>query len=189
VVSPPVVPGQTTPPAGVALDETAVFEALRAVPDPEIPAISVVDLGVIGRIDVAGGHLRVELLPTFVGCPALDPMRDAVARRLAALAPDREIEVAVVFDPPWTSDRITPDGRRRLTASGFAPPEGGEAGGDGSGTAVAAGPRPIVLDAPVPCPWCGSRTTRLESVFGPTACRSIRYCTACRQPFEQFKTV
>lgn len=161
-----------------AVDERAVLAALREVPDPELPAISVVDLGVIGRIDTGepGGTLRVELLPTFVGCPALDPMREAIARRLADLVPGREVEVAVTYDPPWTSDRITSHGRRRLAAAGMAPP------GD-------AGREILALDASVPCPFCGSRRTVLENAFGPTACRTIRYCTACRQPFEQFKAV
>ena len=85
--------------------------------------------------------------------------------------------MAVVFDPPWTTERISPLGRRRLADSGFAPPVSGGAG------------LPVVLDVPVPCPWCGSRRTVLENAFGPTACRAIRYCTDCRQPFEQFKQV
>ena len=159
------------------LDAASVLAALHDVPDPEIPVISVVDLGVIGEVEVGERRIRVELLPTFVGCPALDPMRDAIVARLGALAPDRTIDVAVVYDPPWTSDRITPDGRRSLAASGFAPPRAGAAG------------LPVRLDVPVACPWCGSKRTVLENAFGPTACRSIRYCTACRQPFEQFKPV
>ena len=163
--------------AGSALDAAMVVEALRDVPDPEIPVISVVDLGVIGRIEVDADHVRVELLPTFVGCPALDPMREAVRSRLAGLAPDRDVEVAVVFEPPWTTERISADGRSRLAASGFAPPVPGTSA------------MPVTLDVPVPCPWCGSRRTVLENAFGPTACRAIRYCTDCRQPFEQFKPV
>ena len=174
----PVASRPSGPPApGGAIDPAAVVDALREVADPEIPVISVVDLGVIGDISLEPGRIRVELLPTFVGCPALDPMREAVADRLRSLAPDRAVEVAVVFDPPWTTDRITPYGRRRLAESGFAPPAAGRAG------------LPVVLDVPVPCPWCGSRRTVLENAFGPTACRAIRYCTDCRQPFEQFKQV
>ncbi len=162
-----------------ALTEVDVLAALDDVPDPEIPAISVVDLGVIGRIEAGtpGGTLRVELLPTFVGCPALDPMREAVARRLRAIAPDRSVEVTITYAPPWTADRITPRGRARLTASGFAPP---------------AAVRPVdvlTLDAAVACPFCGSTRTVLDNPFGPTPCRSIRYCTSCRQPFEHFKAV
>ena len=165
------------PRPGGGLDAAAVVDALREVADPEIPVISVVDLGVIGDVSLEPGRIRVELLPTFVGCPALDPMREAIAQRVRSLAPGREVEVAVVFDPPWTTERITPVGRRRLTEGGFAPPVTGRAG------------MPVVLDVPVPCPWCGSRRTVLENAFGPTACRAIRYCTDCRQPFEQFKQV
>jgi ring-1,2-phenylacetyl-CoA epoxidase subunit PaaD len=162
---------------GRGLDHRTVIDALRDVPDPEIPVISVVDLGVIGRIDIGHGRLDVELLPTFVGCPALDPMREAIHARLAELAPGRQVRVSIVFNPPWTTERITADGRRRLEAAGFAPPAGG------------GGPLPMALAVPVPCPWCGSRRTVLENAFGPTACRAIRYCTDCRQPFEQFKPV
>ena len=104
-------------------------------------------------------------------------MRDAIVARLETLAPDWTVDVSVVYDPPWTSDRISAAGRRSLAASGFAPPVAGGAG------------IPVRLDAPAACPWCGSNRTVLENAFGPTACRSIRYCTACRQPFEQFKPV
>jgi ring-1,2-phenylacetyl-CoA epoxidase subunit PaaD len=164
-----------------ALDRAGVLDALREVSDPEIPAISVVDLGVIGDVTVRDDAVRVELLPTFVGCPALDPMREAIRARLAAAATGRAIVVDVVFDPPWTSDRITPEGRRALTASGFALPT---PPGPSEASSIL-----VTLDAPVACPYCGSSRTRLENAFGPTACRSIRFCTACRQPFEQFKTV
>jgi ring-1,2-phenylacetyl-CoA epoxidase subunit PaaD len=169
--------------AAERLDEAAVLDALREVPDPEIPAISVVDLGVIGRIDVDDTALSVQLLPTFVGCPALEPMREAVRERLKALAPDRRVTVDVSFETPWTSDRISAHGRQRLTASGFGPPLPNDSGQ----LPNEPGQLRIALDQPVPCPFCGSRRTVLENAFGPTLCRSIRYCTDCRQPFEQFK--
>ena len=165
------------PRTGGGLDAAAVIDALREVADPEIPVISVVDLGVIGDVSLEPGRIRVELLPTFVGCPPSTRCARPSPSALRSLAPDREVEVAVVFDPPWTTERITPLGRRRLTESGFAPPLAGRSG------------MPVVLDVPVPCPWCGSRRTVLENAFGPTACRAIRYCTDCRQPFEQFKQV
>jgi ring-1,2-phenylacetyl-CoA epoxidase subunit PaaD len=165
------------PASAPPLDRATVFDALRAVSDPEIPVISVVDLGVIGDVSVASDAVRVKLLPTFVGCPALEPMRDAVRARVVEVAAGREVVVEVAFDPPWTSDRITARGRRALAGSGFAPPTPG-------------GPATLItLETPVACPFCGSERTRLENAFGPTACRSIRYCTTCRQPFEQFKTV
>jgi ring-1,2-phenylacetyl-CoA epoxidase subunit PaaD len=157
------------------VDERAIWAALAEVPDPEIPAVSVVDLGIVHRVDVSPEAIRVEILPTFVGCPAVEMMRSAIADRLAGLAP--RIDVDVTFAVPWTSDRITTEGRQRLEASGFAPPAAG--GSDA----------PIQLGFAVTCPYCGSRRTVMENAFGPTLCRSIYYCTDCRQPFEQFKAV
>jgi ring-1,2-phenylacetyl-CoA epoxidase subunit PaaD len=164
----------------------AVWAALADVADPEIPAISVVDLGVVHRVavDEVGGSLgrprrhsiAVELLPTFVGCPALEVMRDAVRDRLAGLAPGASVTVTFTFAEPWTSDRITPAGREQLRRSGFAPPS------SGSDTLLDVRP-------PAVCPFCGSRRTRMENAFGPTLCRAVHYCTACRQPFEAFKPV
>jgi len=162
--------------APALIDERAVWAALADVPDPEIPAVSVVDLGIVHRVEVVRDAIRVEILPTFVGCPAVEMMRSAIAARLAGLAP--RIAVDVTFAVPWTSDRITTEGRQRLAASGFAPP-----------TPAAGSDAPIQLGLAVTCPYCGSRRTVMENAFGPTLCRSIYYCTDCRQPFEQFKTV
>jgi ring-1,2-phenylacetyl-CoA epoxidase subunit PaaD len=158
-------------------DPRAIMAALDEVADPEIRAVSIVELGMIGGIDVEPDRLRVELLPTFVGCPALEVIRDAVAERLRAFG--RPVEVEASFATPWTSDRISPAGREKLRRSGFAPPPH-----LGSGRAL-----PMLGEAPVECPYCGSRETVLENVFGPTQCRSIRHCAACRQPFEAFKPV
>ncbi len=160
-----------------ASTEAAVWEALQEVKDPEIPVVSVVELGVIRSVEASTGHVRVELLPTFLGCPALDVMQAAVRQRLTGFAATIDVEVS--FAEPWTSDRITDDGRRKLRESGFAPPTPG--GGAAS--------LPIALLPIAPCPFCGSRRTVLENAFGPTQCRAIQYCTDCRQPFEQFKTV
>ena len=154
--------------------EARVWSALADVPDPELPLVSVVDLGLIGRVSASPTRIHVELLPTFVGCHALELMQAAIAVRLSGLA--AVVEVETVFDPPWTSDRITPEGRRRLRTMGVAPP------GDGGASLIS-------LDAPVACPHCGSPRTRLENAFGPTQCRTIRYCPECRQPFEAFKPV
>jgi len=165
-------------------DERAVCAALNTVPDPEIPVVSVVDLGIVHGIELSDDRLRVELLPTFVGCPAVEAMRAAVADRLAGSRPT--VEVEITFAEPWTSDRITVRGRRRLQESGFAPPE--PAGG-GGGTSTPTFLPVVSVSRPARCPHCGSRDTRLESAFGPTLCRSIHHCLDCRQPFEQFKTV
>ena len=160
------------------LTEADVWEALAEVPDPEIPAVSVVDLGQVHRIELGDGRLRVELLPTFVGCPALELIRASVAGRLAGMAP--AVEVEMTFAVPWTSDRITPEGRRKLRDSGFAPP-------------APAGAGPLFATIPLrptaACPWCGSDDTTLENLFGPTLCRTLFWCNRCRQPFEQFKAV
>jgi ring-1,2-phenylacetyl-CoA epoxidase subunit PaaD len=163
------------------VSEAAVWEALAEVPDPEIPVLSVVDLGLVHSVALDGERLRVELLPTFVGCPALELIRGSVAERLAGMAP--VVEVEMTFAVPWTSDRITAEGRRKLRESGFAPP----------GPAAAPGDRPLFatigLRPTAACPWCGSSDTNLENVFGPTLCRTIFWCNRCRQPFEQFKAV
>ena len=156
--------------------ESAVWAALHDVHDPEIPTISVVDLGVVRTVQSEEGSVRVELLPTFVGCPAIEVMRAAVEDRLAEFAD--EVSVEVSYAEPWTSERITPEGRRVLRESGFAPP-------------AALNRTPSILPVlPVAeCPYCGSRNTTLENAFGPTLCRAIYHCADCRQPFEQFKEV
>jgi len=155
-----------------------VWSALAEIPDPEIPVVSLVDLGVVRDVSVSAERVRVEFTPTFLGCPALEVMRDAMAARLAELGAEPEIEV--VLDDSWSTDRITPEGREKLRAAGFAPPAPREA----------SLPRLVQLTSNVfRCPYCGSTETRLENIFGPTPCRSLRYCETCRQPFEQFKTI
>jgi len=155
-----------------------VWAALGEIPDPEIPVISLVELGVIRDVQVAPGRVRVEFTPTFLGCPALETMRDAMRARIEALGAEAEIEV--VLDDSWSTDRITPEGREKLRAGGFAPPVPRAAGT----------PRLHQLQSRIfRCPYCGSTETKLENIFGPTPCRSLRYCAGCRQPFEQFKTL
>ena len=155
-----------------------VWDALAEIPDPEIPVISLVDLGVIRDVAVDDGRVRVEFTPTFLGCPALEVMRDAMAERIRALGGEPKIDV--VQDDSWSTDRITPEGREKLRESGFAPPAPRDA----------SGPTLVQLQSSAfRCPYCGSTDTRLENIFGPTPCRSLRYCANCRQPFEQFKTI
>ena len=155
-----------------------VWAALEEIPDPEIPVVSLVDLGVIRDVAVRGGHVRVAFTPTFLGCPALDAMRRALVERIEHLGAVAEIDV--VLDDSWSTDRITVAGREKLRAAGFAPPP---LRGEGPPTLLQlqrAGHR---------CPYCDSPATRLENIFGPTPCRSLRYCETCRQPYEQFKTI
>ena len=154
-----------------------VWHALGEIPDPEIPVISIVDLGVVRGVRVENDRVHIEFTPTFLGCPALEVMRDALAEKVRALG--GQPDVRVVLDDSWSTDRITPAGRRKLRESGFAPPvpRNGE-------------PQLVQLQSRIfRCPYCGSTETRLENIFGPTPCRSIRYCADCRQPFEQFKTI
>jgi ring-1,2-phenylacetyl-CoA epoxidase subunit PaaD len=155
-----------------------VWDALAEIPDPEIPTISLIDLGVIKDVAVEDGNVRIEFTPTFLGCPALEVMRDAMSDKVRELG--GEPDVRVVLDGSWSTDQITPAGREKLRASGLAPP---------APRSVEA-PTLVQLDsAAFRCPYCGSTNTRLENIFGPTPCRSLRYCDDCRQPFEQFKTI
>ena len=160
------------------VSEAAVWSALAEIPDPEIPVISLVDLGVVRGVEIRGDRVRVEFTPTFLGCPALEVMRDRMAAAIRELGAEPQIDV--VSDDSWSTDRITAAGREKLRASGFAPPAPREA----------TAPTLVQLQSGVfRCPYCGSTDTRLENIFGPTPCRSLRYCDACRQPFEQFKTI
>ena len=160
------------------LQATQVWEALGEIPDPEIPVVSLVDLGVIRAVDIQNEHVRIEFTPTFLGCPALEVMKRAMEEKVAGLGAEPEVEV--ISDDSWSTDRITPAGREKLRAAGFAPPAPREA----------TAPKLVQLQSQVfRCPYCGSTETRLENIFGPTPCRSLRYCDSCRQPFEQFKTI
>jgi len=172
--------------AGTDPRATVVWSALDEIADPEIPTISLVELGVIGGVTFealpsGGERLTVELLPTFVGCPAIGVMQEQIDERLRAMKIADEVAVEVSFAQPWTSERISPDGREKLRQSGFAPPAhiGATFGSDD-----------LLAMLPIAtCPYCGSRNTNLENPFGPTLCRAIYHCADCRQPFEQFKAV
>jgi ring-1,2-phenylacetyl-CoA epoxidase subunit PaaD len=156
------------------ITEAAVIDALREVYDPEIPNLSIVDLGIYRGATITPEGITVDITPTFVGCPALEMMKEGIVERLATVLPGVPVAVTVSLDRPWTSDQISEEGRARLQQSGFAPPPKGNL---------------IRLEPLVACPYCGSRKTRLENPFGPTLCRAIYYCHGCRQPFEQFKAV
>lgn len=152
----------------VTLAEADVIAALAEVRDPEIPTARITDLGIVERVAVTPDAIEVDLLPTFAGCPALDSIREDVERTVRALG--REPRVRFVMSPPWTTDRLNDAGREALREYGIAPP--------------------VLLQigrTPIRCPYCGSEATREESAFGPTPCRTIRYCDACRNPFEGFK--
>jgi ring-1,2-phenylacetyl-CoA epoxidase subunit PaaD len=157
--------------------EAQVWAVLAEIPDPEIPVISIVDLGVVKDVSVDDAGVRIVFTPTFMGCPALDAMRLAMEAKVAELGASATVNVRL--DDSWSTDDITSEGREKLRAAGFAPP-----------TPRPAEPLELVqLQRGFRCPYCGSTATRLENLFGPTPCRSIRYCEDCRQPFEQFKTI
>jgi len=150
--------------APVAVD--AVRRLLQTVHDPEIPTVSIVDLGLVHDIRVEDARIAVELLPTFVACPALEVIRSTVVEALAVLG--RPVEVAFTFAVPWTTERLTAGGRAGLRRAGIAPP---------------------AEPADVRCPFCESASVSMDSAFGPALCRSLFYCRACRQPFEAFKPI
>jgi ring-1,2-phenylacetyl-CoA epoxidase subunit PaaD len=144
----------------------AVQRALAEVLDPELPVLSVVDLGIVHRVELDANGIRVVILPTFVGCPALDVIRASIADRLGGFG--LPVQVDTTFEVPWTSDRICAAGRLALAAIGIAPPSEPDA---------------------VRCPFCASASVVMDSAFGPTQCRSLYYCRGCRQPFEALKAV
>jgi len=155
-----------------------VYEVLQSVCDPEIPTISVVDMGIVTAVEVVhDDHVRVAMTPTFVGCPAIDVMRNDVLNAIQQLGVST-VEVNVNFDVPWSTNRLTEAGRAALLKHGLAPPEHYES---------------LALELEVlnnvACPYCGSRNTALKSPFGPTLCRSLHYCNACLQAFEGFKPI
>jgi ring-1,2-phenylacetyl-CoA epoxidase subunit PaaD len=163
--------------AAATVGEDAVWRALEEVIDPELPVLSVIDLGLVHEVRVDDGRARVRFTPTFVGCPAVDQMRLLMEQAVRGLG--LEPDVDTTYDAIWTSDRITPEGRRKLAEAGIAPP------GD---VPVRTG-LSLPVRAVAACPHCGSDHTRRDNAFGPTPCRAIWYCEACLQPFEGFKTV
>jgi ring-1,2-phenylacetyl-CoA epoxidase subunit PaaD len=161
---------------------TRAWEIAAAVPDPELPALTVADLGILREITLDGDRLIVSLTPTYSGCPALHDMRREVATRLAA-GGFAGAEVRAVLSPPWSTDLITADGRRKLAEAGIAPPRSHP---------KKAGPVPLTLFAagpPVDCPQCGSADTQRTAAFGSTACKDLRRCRACGEPFEHIKEI
>jgi ring-1,2-phenylacetyl-CoA epoxidase subunit PaaD len=144
----------------------AVRELLATVHDPEIPTVSIVDLGLVHDIRVNDDRIAVELLPTFVACPALEVIRSTVVDALVPLG--RPVDVAFTFAVPWTTELLTDAGKAGLRRAGIAPPAEPSA---------------------VRCPFCDSAEVVVDSLFGPALCRSLFYCRTCRQPFEAFKPI
>ena len=171
--------------SGTTLTRERVLAALDDVKDPEIPVVSVVELGIIQAIAIDGCRVTVAITPTFSGCPALDLMRQEIRERVLALGAT-QVDVPVVLDPPWSTDRVDPAAWRRMQAIGLAPPPPPVARyrADESLSLQLAAPTLAVA-----CPFCGSSDTVLENAFGPTICRALHYCNSCQQPFEEFKAL
>ncbi|MES2380846.1 MAG: 1,2-phenylacetyl-CoA epoxidase subunit PaaD [Bacteroidota bacterium] len=159
------------------LTEQEIWEALEVVKDPEIPTLSMVDMGIITKVEVRGeSNVYVEMTPTFTGCPAIKMMENMVADRLKEIG-ITTVNVSTTFDTPWNSNKLTERGLLCLKKHGLAPPpkHQGEITHELLETSV--------------CPHCGSANTEMKTPFGPTLCRSMHYCNSCLQAFEQFKPV
>jgi ring-1,2-phenylacetyl-CoA epoxidase subunit PaaD len=154
-----------------------------AVTDPELPQLTLDELGVLGDVTVRDGTVVVALTPTYTGCPAMDVMRDDVVRALHE-AGYCDVEVRVQLAPAWSSDRINAAGRRKLAAAGIVPP-GFAPLPRATDTPIPISLRPVVLR--LHCPRCGRADTEETSRFGATACKSLHRCRACGEPFEHFK--
>jgi len=150
----------------------AARELVAAIPDPELPAVTIGDLGVLRSVEARGDEVVVTVTPTYSGCPALEAIRREISARLAAAGFER-VEVRTALRPAWTTDWISERGRERLRELGVAPPR----------------PRrgPELVRLSVPCPRCGSASTRLVSRFGSTPCTAHRVCNACGEPFDELK--
>ncbi|MEI5908993.1 1,2-phenylacetyl-CoA epoxidase subunit PaaD [Bacillus spongiae] len=151
-----------------------IIKELHRVKDPEIDSISIVELGMVEHIELSKDSVQIQLLPTFMGCPALDIIKENVEKVLRQLEGVESVKVQFLHSPPWTSDRISEVGREKLKDFGIAPPPKFSKD-EGSWD--------------VDCPFCGSTYTTLENLFGPTACRSILYCKQCKNPFEAMKPI
>ncbi len=163
----------------------AAREVAAAVPDPELPMMTLADLGILRRVTAEDGHVVVTITPTYSGCPALPEIAHDLRYRLAQ-AGFADVIVRTELAPAWSSDQISPEGRRKLRAAGIAPPGRASRGGGGPGVPV-----PLTLTAarrePVACPRCGSPDTEQTAAFGPTACTALFRCRACQEPFEHVK--
>lgn len=160
------------------ITQERALEAIATVPDPEVPVISVVELGIVRHVDVSDeGTVTVTITPTYSGCPAMFEIEKDIRSALEAVGATK-VEVRTVLSPAWTTDWIGPEAREKLRAYGIAPPGRAEQGGLITLTRAR---------QPVPCPWCGSKETELRSEFGSTACKAIHVCRSCRQPFDEFK--
>ena len=162
---------------------SALWDVVAAVPDPELPVVTIAELGILRSVSVVDGRATVEITPTYSGCPALSAIEADIGQVLAE-AGYADAEVRIVLAPAWTTDAITDAGRRKLVDYGIAPP--GPAVSPGS--TVSSGST-VSLALTVRCPQCGSPDTRESSRFGSTPCKALWVCRACREPFDHLKAL
>lgn len=168
--------GVTAAGLGAADVRAAVAQAAGSVPDPEIPVVTIADLGILRGVRTDGERTVITITPTYSGCPAMETIAHDIVRTCARHGWHR-VSVEVALSPAWTTDEITGEGRRKLRAYGIAPPERARPGA------------PVPLSLAVRCPRCGSPDTTEISRFGSTACKSLHVCNACREPFDHFKVL
>ncbi len=161
------------------LSPDEVYGVLNTVMDPEVPVISVVELGIVRDVAIQQDAVTITITPTYSGCPAMREIEADIRTALIAHGV-HDVSVKLVLSPAWTTDWIGPEAREKLRAYGIAPP--GRAEPQGLITLTRA-------RAAVPCPFCRSNDTRLQSEFGSTACKAIHVCNSCRQPFDEFKAL
>ncbi len=156
----------------ITLDQ--IWQALNTISDPEIPVVSLVELGIARDVQIDGDAVIVTITPTFAGCPAMHHMREEIFAKLRAIGVEK-IEVRTSLNPPWTSEWLSAEVRAKINQFGIAPPP------------HHTGDIELKLNEAVACPYCGSHDTMLDNLFGPTLCQSLHYCRACRQSFQRFK--
>jgi ring-1,2-phenylacetyl-CoA epoxidase subunit PaaD len=162
----------------MVIAQADILELLREVKDPEVPVVDVVELGIVRGVETSGGRVRVDITPTYSGCPALNMIERDIVAVLKSHGYEN-VEVRMVYSPAWTTDWLSDETKEKLRAAGIAPPHTVEA-------------EPLVMleraRRIVTCPFCGSAATEEKSEFGSTACKAIHYCNACHQPFDEFKS-
>ena len=163
----------------------AVWRALGDVPDPEVPAISIVELGIVREVEVTADRVRVAVTPTYSGCPATEMIGTMIRERLRE-AGVVDVDLVSRLSPPWSTDWMAPEARRKLEAFGIAPPRGTARASAVAIDVTALRARRVARES-IPCPHCGSLRTTLLSQFGSTACKSQYRCDECREPFDYFK--
>jgi ring-1,2-phenylacetyl-CoA epoxidase subunit PaaD len=159
------------------LSDEEIWKVLNGIPDPEIPVITIVDLGVVRDVQTTDETITVTITPTYSGCPAMNMIEKDILTNLATVD-ERPIRVKTVFSPAWTTDWISDDARERLRAYGIAPPVGSADKNSLLGN-----------DRSVKCPRCGSANTKMISQFGSTACKALYQCNECLEPFDYFKCI